>query len=69
MSVGVLAPAGSFVTAVGSLVGLILTHLKSNRQMALEAQKHEREMDLEKAKLELEMLKLKQQLGESQDDA
>jgi hypothetical protein len=53
-----LTAAGAFVTSVGSLVAIVLSHLKSQREMELEHQMREKELELERAKLELERLKM-----------
>jgi hypothetical protein len=53
-----LTAAGAFVTSVGSLVAIVLSHLKSQRELALELVMREKELELERARLELERLKL-----------
>jgi hypothetical protein len=53
-----LTAAGAFVTSVGSLVAIVLSHLKSQRELALELMMREKELELERARLELERLKL-----------
>lgn len=56
-----LTAAGAFVTSVGSLVAIVLSHLKSQREMELEHEMRERELELERARLELERLKMEAQ--------
>jgi hypothetical protein len=65
---GTLTAAGAFITSVGSLVGVVLTYLRSRREMELADQRHRREIELEKAKLELEQLRLEDQRQAEDDD-
>jgi hypothetical protein len=62
-----LAAAGAFVTSVGSLVGVVLTYLRSRREIELADQRHGREIELEKQKLELERLRLEDR-RQAEDD-
>ena len=64
-----LTAAGAFLTSVGSLVGVVLTYLRSRREMELADQRHRREIELEKTKLELERMRLESQRPAEDDDA
>jgi LysM repeat protein len=64
-----LTAAGALLTSVGSLVGVVLTYMRSRREMELADQKHRREIELEKAKLELERLRLDGQRQARPDDS
>lgn len=63
-----LTAAGAFVTSVGSLVGVVLTYLRSRREMELVDRRHQREIELEKQKLELERLRMESQRQVEDDD-
>lgn len=56
-----LTAAGAFVTSVGSLVAIVLSHVKGQRELELERQMREKEFELERAKLELERMKVEAQ--------
>jgi hypothetical protein len=63
-----LTAAGAFVTSVGSLVGVVLTYMRSRREMELADRRHAREVELERHKLELERLRMEQQGGAEDDN-
>ena len=63
-----LTAAGAFVTSVGSLVAIVLSHLKSQRELELEHQMREKELELERARLELEKFKVQAQRQGDDDD-
>jgi hypothetical protein len=56
-----LTAAGALVTSIGSLVGIVLTHLKNKQEMELAHEAREAELELERAKLEIERLKIEAQ--------
>ena len=62
-----LTAAGAFVTSVGSLVAIVLSHVKSQRELELERLMREQELELERARLELERMKI-EALREQDDD-
>jgi hypothetical protein len=53
-----LTAAGAFVISVGSLVAIVLSHVKSQRELELERQIREKELELERARLELDRMRL-----------
>jgi multidrug resistance efflux pump len=62
-----LTAAGAFVTSVGSLAAVVLSHLKNQRELELEHRMREKELELEQARLELERIKVEAQ-REGNDD-
>ena len=62
-----LTATGAFVTSVGSLVAIVLSHLKSQRELELEHQMREKEFELERAKLELERMRVEAAQDDEKD--
>ena len=53
-----LTAVGALVTSVASLVAIVLSHVKGQRELELERQMREKEFELERARLEIERMRV-----------
>jgi hypothetical protein len=53
-----LTAVGALVTSVASLVAIVLSHARGQRELELERQMREQELELERAKLEIERMRV-----------